>query len=48
MSTTISTLRVKFSRSQRVAPLLQVGRFPMHPIAQGLIDATFVIDVGVL
>ena len=48
MSTTISTLRVEFPRSQRVAPLLQVGRFPVHPIAQGLVDATFVIDVGVL
>ena len=48
VSTTISTLRVEFSRSQRVAPLLHVGRFPVHPIAQGLVDATFVIDVGVL
>ena len=47
-STTISTLRVEFPRSQRVALLLQVGRFPVHPIAQGLVDATFVIDVGVL
>ena len=40
--------RLSFTFVQCVAPLLQVGRFPVHPIAQGLVDATFVIDVGVL
>ena len=47
MSTSISTLCVEFFCSERVAPLLQVGHFPVHPIAQDLVDATFVIDIGV-
>ena len=47
MSTTMSTLPIEFSCSERVAPLLHVSRFPVHPIAQGLVDVTFVIDVGV-
>ena len=32
MSNTISTLRVEFSRSQRVAPLLQVAFLKSEPI----------------